>query len=181
MWNLWSSTANRSNVGMGQNLQFVPPYIYRAWPSLVGRARLVSWCQLPTAIPRSSVRHFYRVRRRTSNSGVFLDLVRRFFQVTWNVDSQGFAFFVACISLKVMICLQSVLVCLFRCFLIPPVSAWFTLDQSDPFRWSSKWNRMKLVQCDARVERPKWVYLSWKNIGKDVLPLFQDVGALGYN
>ena len=33
-------------------------------------------------IPRSSVRHFYRVRRRTSNSGVFLDLVRRFFQVT---------------------------------------------------------------------------------------------------
>ena len=51
---------------------------------------------------------------------------------------QGFAFFVACISLKVMICLQSVLVCLFRCFLIPPVSAWFTLDQSDPFRSSSK-------------------------------------------
>ena len=33
-------------------------------------------------IPRSSVRHFYRVRRRTSNSGVFLDLVRDFFQVT---------------------------------------------------------------------------------------------------
>ena len=33
-------------------------------------------------IPRSSVQHFYRVRRRTSNSGVFLDLVRQFFQVT---------------------------------------------------------------------------------------------------
>ena len=103
------------------------------------------------------------------------------------VDSEGFAFFVVRISLKVSpllmqwFCLQSVLVCLFRCFLIPPVSAWFTLDQSDPFRWSSKWNRMKSVQCDARVERPKWVYLSWKNIGKDVLPLFQDVGALGYN
>ena len=31
---------------------------------------------------RSSVRHFYRVRRRTSNSGVFLDLVRHFSQVT---------------------------------------------------------------------------------------------------
>ena len=43
------------------------------------------------------------------------------------VDSQGFAFFVVCICLKVNPLLmqrnlfQSVLVCLFRCFLIPPV------------------------------------------------------------
>ena len=103
------------------------------------------------------------------------------------VGSQGFAFFVVCISLKVnpllmqWFCLQCVLVCLFRCFLIPPASALFTLDQSDLFRWSSTCSRMKSVQCDAPIERSKWAYLSWKSIGKNVLPLFQDVGALGYS
>ena len=89
-------------------------------------------------IPRSSVRHFCRVRRRTSNSGVFLDLVRRFFQVTLCGFSR-LCILCDLLSLKLnpllmqRFCLQSVLVCLFRCFLIPPVSAWFTLDQSDPF------------------------------------------------
>ena len=91
------------------------------------------------SIPRSSVRYFYRVRRRTSNSGVFLDLVRRFSKSLY-VYSQGFAFlcglhffegkpttdamilFAKCARLPVALFSHSI------------GSAWFTLDQIDPFR-----------------------------------------------
>ena len=42
-----------------------------------------------SGIPRSSVRHFYRVRRRTSNSGVFLDLVYIYIYIYQFAHSQG--------------------------------------------------------------------------------------------
>ena len=85
---------------------------------------------------------FYRVRRWTSNSGVFLDLVR--LSNSLHMDSQGFAFFVVHISLRVNPLLTNDFaceVCSFACsavFSFHRLQQWFTLAQSDPFRCSSK-------------------------------------------
>ena len=51
--------------------------------------------------------------------------------------------------------MQSVLVCLFRCFLIPPASAWFTLDQSDPFRFVSTGGGFILENLELEKKQKK--------------------------